>query len=101
MFRHLFDPGDALHIDCGFLPNTSRGAARDLSGSLERRTGGQLDCEPDLVLAFQFPDGFHLGPGVAIDHLFSVSRMLKTSASATDRGAGEQPGLSGPSGLYG
>jgi len=37
--------------------------ARDLSGSFERRAGGQLDCEPDLVLAFQFPDGFHPGTG--------------------------------------
>src|SRR6266852_9531365 len=79
VLRHLLDSGDALHIDGGFLLNTSRGTARDLSGSFERRAGGQLDCEPDLVLAFQFPDGFHLGTGVAINHLFSVSRMLKTS----------------------
>src|SRR4029077_16001443 len=81
VLRHLLDSGDTLYINPGFLPNTSRGTARDLSGSFERLAGGQLDCEPDLVLAFQFPDGFHLGTGVAINHLFSVSRMLKMSAS--------------------
>ena len=60
VLRHLLDPG--------FLPDTCRCAARNLSGSLERRAGGQLDCKPDFVLTFQFPDGFHLETGISIYH---------------------------------
>src|SRR6185295_2649745 len=66
---HLFDPGDSFHIDRRLLPNTGRGPARNLSGSLECCAGSQFDCKPDLVLTFQFPDGLHLGTGIAVDHL--------------------------------
>src|SRR5262245_21194783 len=68
VLRHLLDSGNALHVDDGLLPNTGRRATRNPSGSLECLAGGQLDREPDLILTFQFPDGFHRGTGISIDH---------------------------------
>src|SRR6185503_5190663 len=76
VLRHLLDPGDALYIDRGLLPNASRCAARDLSSSFERCAGGQLDCEPNFVLTFQLPDGFHLGTGITVNHLFTTPSLL-------------------------
>src|SRR5262245_33030336 len=75
---HLFDPGDPFQIDRRLSSNTSRGTAWNLSGAFERRAGGQLDCEPDLVLTLQFPDGFHLGTGIALDHFITPLRPYRS-----------------------
>jgi hypothetical protein len=72
MFRDLFDLGDAFHIDPGPLSNAPARPSRDKTLTLERRTGLQLDLEPNFIFVFQFPDRFHPGAGVALNHLLLI-----------------------------
>src|SRR5512143_461284 len=84
MLRDFLDFGNPAHVDFRLLSDLCRGPARSLAGPLERRTGLQLDFEPDLILTLEIPDGFHLRSGIPFDHLL-IAPLTPSALPLTPR----------------
>ncbi len=61
----LVDAGD---LELAAFPNCLGGIGGDDAERDQRVHGVRLDLEPDLEAGFGFPDGNHLGAGIAGDH---------------------------------
>src|SRR2546421_9449998 len=68
VLHDFLDRRNPTRINPSFAPDPAGDAARDFARPLQRLTGLQLDLQPDLVLMFEIPDGFHSGKGVSFDH---------------------------------